>query len=129
MKHTSKETVMLAVYIEYQKDLPQMKNINHTALNMDKDVFNTALDKLSNERYITGVSVFSADSEKFYSVNTENIKPTPEGLLYAEKYFGIQKYDTAAEKIEYIIKKCGAFGLSALKLFAVSAMEHLFDIY
>ena len=82
---------MLAVYIEYQKDLPQMKNINHTALNMDKDVFNTALDKLSNERYIT----------------TENIKPTPEGLLYAEKYFGIQKYDTAAEKIEYIIKKCG----------------------
>lgn len=104
---------MLAVYIEYQKDLPQMKNINHTALNMDKDVFNTALDKLSNERYIT----------------TENIKPTPEGLLYAEKYFGIQKYDTAAEKIEYIIKKCGTFGFSALKLFAVSAMEHLFDIY
>lgn len=113
MKLTSKETVMLAVYIEYQKDLPQMKNINHTALNMDKDVFNTALDKLSNERYIT----------------TENIKPTPEGLIYAEKYFSIQKYDTAAEKIEYIIKKCGTFGFSALKLFAVSAMEHLFDIY
>lgn len=46
MKLGTKENVLLAIYIEYQKDLPDMGSVNNTALNMDIDVFNVALEKL-----------------------------------------------------------------------------------
>lgn len=51
MKLDSKQQVLLALYIEYQKDLPKMENVTCTSLNMDIDVFNAALRKLSTEKY------------------------------------------------------------------------------
>ena len=66
MKLDIKQQVLLAIYIEYQKDLPNMSCVNNTELNMDIDVFNVALDKLQNEGYIKGIEKYPADNNKFY---------------------------------------------------------------
>jgi len=128
MKLDAKQQVLLALYTEYQKDLPKMKNITCTALNMDIDVFNTALKKLSTEKYIEGLFIYAADNDEFYAVSTDNIYLTREGIEYVEHTFGIQKELNNADKIKYIIKKCGVLGLQALKIFGAAALEHINDI-
>jgi len=42
----SKQEVLYAIYAEYQKDLPDMKNITYQSLDMDLEVFQMALIKL-----------------------------------------------------------------------------------
>lgn len=129
MKTDTKSQVLLAVYIEYQKDLPKMGNITNTALNMDIDVFHAALQKLENEGMIHGLSVFAADNDAFYHVDTANMKLTRDGIAYIEQTFGIRKELTAADKLNYVIKKCGVYGLQALKLFGVEALKAIAEIY
>ena len=60
MKLDTKHQVLLALYIEYQKDLPKMSEVTCEKLNMDVDIFNMALKKLSTERYIEGLNIFAA---------------------------------------------------------------------
>ena len=48
----SKQEVLYAIYAEYQKDLPDMKNITYQSLDMDLEVFQMALIKLQNEGFI-----------------------------------------------------------------------------
>ncbi len=129
MQLDTKQQVLLALYIEYQKDLPKMQNVTCTSLNMDIDVFNAALRKLSTERYIEGLSVFSADSDEFYCVRTDNVYLTHSGIEYVENNFGIKKELSNQDKIIYIIKKCGVAGLQALKIFAKGAIEHIHDVF
>ena len=69
MKFGAKEQVLLAIYIEYQKDLPDIGSVNNTVLNMDIDVFNVALEKLENEEYIKDICVMPADNNRFYAVD------------------------------------------------------------
>lgn len=76
-----------------------MQNVTCTSLNMDVDVFNTALRKLSTERYIEGLDIFSADNDGFYAVSTENVYLTIDGIEYIEKNFGIKKELTSSDKI------------------------------
>lgn len=52
MKLDTKQQVLLALYSEYQNDIPRMTDVTCTALEMDYDVFCAALDKLQNEGYI-----------------------------------------------------------------------------
>lgn len=122
MKLDAKQQVLLAFYIEYQKDLPNMRNINNTELNMDVDVFHVALEKLENEGYITGCVILAADNNNFYTVDTAHVKLTRDGIEYVERNFGIAKELTAENKLRYVVKKCGIYGLQALKLFADSAL-------
>ena len=128
MKLDAKQQVLLAVYIEYQKDIPHMEKISCTDLNMDIDVFHIALEKLQNEGYIHGFDTFGADNNRFYHVDTSHMKLTRDGIDYIENHFGIQKELTNQDKVKYVIKKCGVFGLQALKMFAVEALQKIGDI-
>lgn len=128
MKLDAKQQVLLALYIEYQKDLPKMDGVKCSSLNMDIDVFNTALGKLLKEGYINGLYAYPADNNEFYEVYTKNVGLTKDGIDYVESKFGIEKEISNADKLKYIIKKCGVLGLQALKLFGASALEHINDI-
>jgi hypothetical protein len=129
MKLDTKQQVLLALYIEYQKDVPHMENVTCTALNMDIDVFNIALKKLSSEGYITDLFILPADNDEFYIVSVHNVSLTRDGIEYVETKFGINKELTASDKVKYIIKKCGVFGLQALKIFGVEALTHIGDVF
>ena len=128
MKLGTKEQVLLAVYMEYQKDLPKMEQINNTDLNMDIDVFHTALEKLENEGMICGVRRMAADNNRFYCLVLDRMMITREGIGFVEEKFGIQKEATARDKLTYLIKKCGVEGWQALKLIGVAALSRIGDI-
>ena len=125
MKLGAKEQVLLAIYTEYQKDLPNMTNVNNTALNMDIDVFHIALEKLQNEEYVKDVAFFASDNNRFYTVDISKIKLTKNGIDFVEKCFGIKKELTAEDKLKYIIKQCGIYGYKALKDFGSTALSAL----
>ena len=129
MKLDTKHQVLLALYIEYQKDLPKMSEVTCEKLNMDVDIFNMALKKLSTERYIEGLNIFAADNDEFYSVSADDVYLTHEGITYVEAVMGIKKELTSTDKMKYIIKKCGVHGLQALKIFAVNALSHIGDVF
>ena len=115
MQLGAKEQVLLALYLEYQKDLPDMAAVNNTDLNMDIDVFNIALDKLQNEEYIRGFASYPADNNKFYCADLSRVMLTKSGLDYVENCFGIAKEQTSADKVRYVIRQCGIYGYKALK--------------
>lgn len=52
MELSAEQQVLLALYIEYQKDLPNMENVTFKNLEMDKDIFNEALNKLDKKGYM-----------------------------------------------------------------------------
>ena len=115
MKLGAKEQVLLALYIEYQKDLPDMASVNNTDLNMDTDVFDTALSKLQNEEYIRGFATLAADNNQFYVADVSHVMLTKQGIDYVENCFGIKKELTSADKVRYVVKQCGVYGYKALK--------------
>lgn len=128
MKLDAKTQVLLALYTEYQKDLPKMKNVTSASLDMDSDVFNVALKKLDIEGYITGLGVFASGNDPFYTVMTDNIMLTRDGIDMVENKLGIAKELDAKDKLLYIVKKCGSLALPALKLLAAEALKHISDI-
>lgn len=128
IKLDTKQQVLLAIYMEYQKDIPNMKEVNSTALNMDITVFNIALEKLENEGYINGLQTINTDNDRFYAVILDNIKLTRDGLELVESKFGIAKELTAEDKLKYIIKKCGVFGLQTLQQFGIDVLTALSSI-
>lgn len=106
-----------------------MKRITGENLNLDAEVLNIALEKLQNEGYITGFATLSADNDRFYIANTSALRLTRDGIEYIEKAFGIQKELSASDKLKYIIKKCGVFGLQALKALSAETLKGIADIF
>jgi hypothetical protein len=54
MELSAEQQVLLALYIEYQKDVPDMNNVTFDYLEMNQDVFNAAIDKLDVKGYLNG---------------------------------------------------------------------------
>lgn len=123
----SKQQVLLALYMEYQKDIPKMQEITCTALDMDIEVFNIALYKLQNEGYINGLRTMSADNDKFYHVDISGVILTRDGIELIENKFGLAKEFTAEEKLRHILKKCGAWGFMAMKMFGSTILENILN--
>lgn len=86
---TVKDKVLLEIYNEYCKDVSDMKNnISESKLNLDKDVFIAALEKLNNENLIKNVKFINGGG-KVLMVFTDSLKITSYGISYLEKKFYI----------------------------------------
>lgn len=104
MEFDSKQKVLIAIYTEYQKDIPDMKNnIKADKLNLDNTVFKIALEKLENEGLITGVQfIRGGNSHIPISAFTDSVKMTSYGILYVEEKLNIEKTLTGMEKVKKI---------------------------
>jgi hypothetical protein len=78
-----KDKVLLAIYKEYQNNLPNMDNITPHRLDLVTEEFQAAIDKLENEYLITGAKIEWANN-KIYKVFLKKVKPTEKGLHYCE---------------------------------------------
>lgn len=86
---TIKDKILLEIYNEYNKDLPDMRNnICASKLNLDKNIFSVSLEKLYEEGLIKGVE-FSRGGGKILLAFTNDIKITTCGISYLEKKFYI----------------------------------------
>ena len=100
MELDSKHTVLFAVYSEYQKDIPDMRNITPDLLKMERRVFNIACVKLENEDFIKKlrISFFQGDKEP-RTVNLENVMPTHHGIEYVETKLEPDRMGTGQKKL------------------------------
>lgn len=126
MNIDAKQKVLLAIYTEYQKDMPDMSRITHTGLDMDAQVFRVAIDKLESEGYIRGAKVHYPAGRPYPDAVIPNfIKMTREGLQFVEEKMDIERGLTGSEKVAELRTKFGKFGWNALTDFAAKTLVEL----
>lgn len=122
----TKQKVLLAFYAEYQKDLPQMRSVTSEVLNISRDVFIVALQKLENEGLINGVGFVKGGRGVIpFSADTSFLMLTPHGLNYVENKLGIDPTNTGEEKVKKITRKVTEWGYNELKDFAIKVTAEL----
>ncbi|MGY5239179.1 YjcQ family protein [Clostridium tertium] len=115
MKIDTKQKVLIAIYNEYQKDIPNMKeNVNSKKLGLESEVFSMSLVKLINEGLIIGVK-FTKGGGRILGTFLDNMMITSYGIDYVETKLGIEKTLDGFEKMKYIASKCVELGWSEAK--------------
>jgi len=121
-----KQRVLLTIYVEYQKDIPNMQLVTPSALGIDKTSFEIAIDKLQNELLIKNANIVRGGRNPHPRlVFLKNVMMTPEGIQYAENLLMIEPIDSAESKLKTIIKKSTEWGFEQLKDFAAKVMAEL----
>ena len=124
MDFDSKQKVLIAIYMEYQKDIPDMEQVAAQSVGLDQQIFFIALDKLENEGLIRGVSYSRRGSEIFMAF-TKNIMMTTHGLYYVETKLNIQPEKTGLEKMKEISQSVAAWGWNEAKDFAAKVLSEI----
>lgn len=125
MKFDTKQRILIAIYVEYQKDKPNMgNNIGFNVLEIEKQVFEIALKKLDNEELITGVK-FSEGGGRILIAFTDNIMMTPQGIEYMETKIGLSHVLPGKEKVEFIFKNAVSWGIEQLKDVAAKTLAEM----
>jgi DNA-binding Lrp family transcriptional regulator len=121
----AKQRVLMAIYAEYQKDLPDMSNITAETVGLDLPVFCAALEKLENEGYITGVHIRRDVGRVFTVVIMDSVMLTPYGIEYVETHLKIERDMSRVEKAKTILKAAGERGWEELKDFAAKVIAEM----
>ena len=117
--------VLLAIYAEYQRDIPCMDNVTHRTLEIDEQAFRAALIKLQNEGLICGLVIEpprETRADRVRGVIRTHMLPTREGLNEAEKYIATGQADTAASRLNALARRAGLAGMGLLKDIAAGVL-------
>lgn len=121
-----KQQVLVGIYLEYQKELPNMKKINADVFGISRDQFFVALDKLDNEGLVNGIKfVRGGDGTIPAMAVIDYAKMSSSGIDYVEKKLGIEKTLSAKDKAEKVMSEVGKFGLEQLKDFAARIISEM----
>ncbi|WP_315114524.1 YjcQ family protein [uncultured Clostridium sp.] len=125
MKLDAKQRVLVAIYTEYQKDIPNMEEtITGENLELDEEVFVMALRKLENEGLIQNIEFLWGDGEVQY-FGFGDMLISSYGIDYVEQKLGIDKTLSGLDKVKYIIAKSGEWGIEQLKDFGAKAVAEM----
>lgn len=126
MELDKKQTILVAIYTEYQKDVWDMSKIGAEALGMSLKVFNLAVLKLVNERLIQGCHPIMMDQSPFpVQWVMDSTLMTLEGIEYVESKLGIVATMSNAEKVSTIATKAGQWGWVQLKEIAAKTAAEM----
>lgn len=124
-----KQKVLIAIYTEYQKDLPNIDgNVKADILGIDNNIFNVAIEKLENEGLITGSNLIKGGSSTVWNtimVNLTHTKMTPDGISYIEEKLGIERILTGAEKVRNVSVKVAEWGWDQFKDIAAKTLSEI----
>ncbi|BAU28524.1 YjcQ protein [Aneurinibacillus soli] len=116
MELDTKQKVLLALYTEYQKDLPSMKRVNADMLGLEVNVFVVAIEKLNNEGMINDVQIIRGGQDPYpLAVRLDTTKLTRYGIEYVESKLDIEAKLSGPEKVKSVTKKLGEWGLEQVK--------------
>ncbi|WP_206810725.1 hypothetical protein [Paradesulfitobacterium ferrireducens] len=116
MKPDTKQQVLLALYTEYQRDLPNFNHISAASLGMEVETFNFALKKLQDEELIGDVHLIWGDENESVPMGVilSLCKLTRLGIEYVEQNFGLVNGWPAAQKVMILGSKYQEWGLQEL---------------
>lgn len=95
MKLETKYSVLVGLYLEYVKDVPDLRSCNPDTLNIKPEAFYAALDKLQSEGLIKNVDLeYKAEflPEKPLWANAadwSNMRFTNEGVKFMQNHFDV----------------------------------------
>jgi len=122
----SKQKVLLAIYTEYQKDLPQMKNVTSEALGLSYEVFKVAVDKLDNEGMIRDAKISYGGNDSIpVHVNIALCKMSNYGIGYIENKLELEKTISGEEKVKKVLEKTAKWGWDQFKDFGARVLAEI----
>jgi hypothetical protein len=121
----AKMRVLTAIYAEYQKDVPDMSNVNPRALRMDWPAFRAAVMKLQNEELIRGLIIRPPEAQlpDVEYVRMDGVLPTLDGLRAVEHFIETGEADTATERLERLKKAVDDVCETEVRQIAEEAMK------
>lgn len=125
MEFDTKQKVLLAIYLEYQKDIPDMSSIKAETVGVDREVFDIALDKLDNEQLVKGIRFSRGSQNEVLMAFIDTAKMTTKGLQYVETKLDIQPEKTGLEKVKEVSQKAATWGWNEAKDFAAKVLSEL----
>ena len=125
MELDSKEQVLVAIYTEYQKDMPDMDSITSAGLGIPKKEFSTALSKLRNEGFVDNMKFMSKGRTNASAIDICEAQMSSYGIEYVEKKLEIEKNLRTSEKVTKVIEKTNQLGLTLLAAFATKALDEI----
>ena len=128
MKLDTKQKVLLAIYIEYQKDIPNIEQeVKADKLGIGLDEFKIAIAKLENEGLIRGTVISNMGNSKWGIgiVALDDTKMTPYGIDYVETKLGIDKTLNGMEKVQDMAKKSANWGWNEFKDITVKVLAEM----
>jgi YjcQ protein len=90
--------VLIALYTEYQKDIPIMGSITSELIGLDQAQFNFVLSKLNDAGLITNIKVHYTKTTAYPLIVYHNVSLTPLGIAFVEEKLGINPYEDGEEK-------------------------------
>lgn len=126
MELDAKQKVLMAIYAEYQKDVPVMQNVTFGNLDMDSRVFKIAVDKLENEVLITGAKIHYKPGSGYPDIVTiDLVKMTLAGIEFVETKMELDHGLTGKEKLEVLSQKWGKLGWEVLNDFTAKVLAEM----
>ncbi|MBL0387903.1 hypothetical protein JJB07_14780 [Tumebacillus sp. ITR2] len=126
MELDSKQKVLVAIYTEYQKDIPNMNAVTPQVLGIEEVAFNVAVSKLQNEGYLQGAHLITVDQFAHpVKVVMSRAKMTRDGLDYVETKLEIDKTMSNSDKVRAVATKAGAWGVDQLKDLASKTLSDM----
>ncbi|MBZ3765246.1 YjcQ family protein [Bacillus cereus] len=114
-----KQRVLVALYLEYQKELPVMKTVDFELLESDSERFRFAIRKLQNEGLITGAKFAGPHTY------THAVMLTANGLEYVEEILELKATMSAGDKVKDVSKKVTIWGYNELKDFSAKVLGEI----
>lgn len=126
MQLDAKQQVLCACYAEYQKDLPDMDQINCTELDMPEDVFVISVKKLMDEGLIDDVHlVWEADSNIPVRAVLSLTRLSEKGIDYVEQFFDIDPFLPGQAKVKIINEALKKSELKELYLYTENTLDYM----
>ncbi|UYY98642.1 hypothetical protein OJ967_25365 [Peribacillus frigoritolerans] len=107
----AKREILTALFVEYQKDIPNFNNvkIKFAEAGMDSDTFNVAILKLENEGFINNVDFIKGGRKPFgiQTVRLDNALLTGQTARYLEEKLELEldNEEDGEEKSKNILKR------------------------
>lgn len=123
-----KQKVLIAIYTEYQKDIPEIEEkVKSSKLGIGTEEFKIAMVKLENEGLITGTSFHKTGNSKWGAniVLLDNTKMTTYGIDYVENKLGIDKTLSGIDKVKKVGEKCANWGWNEFKDITVQVLSEM----
>ena len=128
---SAKDKILLSIYLEYQKDLPDMERaITAQSLKLEHEEFNYGVMKLRNENLING-GRFPEAHGKIIMAFMNDVMPSNWGIKYVEerllqdKNIDASENDPKTGNIKKVIRNAVAFGWNEIKDIAAKTLAEM----
>jgi len=122
----TKQKVLLAIYTEYQKDIPNMRgNITAEKLGIGREVFTIALEKLNNEKLVNNIQFSKGGNGGTLIPWVDDMVISSYGINYIETKLHIRNNLSGKEKVVKITKEVATWGWERFKDIAAKTLSEI----